>query len=538
MAAFGEHNHGTPFGALAPSGFFNSQGQGFYSYSGFSSRDGVLGFSGLSGFSGFSAFCGPTGIEFIPFKPILTFPINFELLSGQVQVTWKEASPPDPCDSFVTYELQFTRTFSHDSAWQTIAMDIPRGTASLLVDFGGVPASDDCGIRIRARDRKSLLSPWSTNQAAFAIANHAPHPVEMLFPLGRETFDGSIPLVWRGTEQRDIDGHNVFYRVEITSLSSKDSGWVAVPDGEKLQAGSVSFNVNSFDFPEGDDFGVRVIAYDELGLGSDPAMVGRLKIRHTGNFFVDTIPPEGGLAINDGDALAIDRHVRLNLFAVDVSSGIKDVRFKNADEDCWGEWEPYSEEKFWTLSSGDGVKRVFVQYRDFADNVSEVCDCDVVSRVFCDEGNATDVEVLNDKLYASFDKNGNLVEYRVLVRQAATVSQPQITSLARLGSFLYMSAYDPTLSQTTIYRYDGTASAVASGISSKALTMVGYNDKLYIGMQDGKVYELDNLALSVSYATANPVHRLRTDGISLFAGVRGGGQYLVFDGSTWQAVSI
>lgn len=538
MAVFGEHNHGTPFGALAPSGFFDSQGNAFYSYSGFSARDGFLGFSGLSGYSGFSSFCGPDGLEFTPFKPTLTFPINFEMLSGQVQVTWKEAVPPDPCDARVTYELQFTRTFSQDSAWQTVAMDVPRGTASLLVDFSGVPASNDCGMRIRARDYKNLLSAWSMNQVAFTIANHPPRPVEMLFPLGRETFDSSIPLVWRSFEQRDIDGHQIFYRVEITSSFSRNSGWVAVPEGEKLQAGSVAFSVNSFDFPEGDDFGVRVVAFDDLGLGGDPAAVGRLKIRHTGNFFVDTTPPDGGMSINDGDALAVDKRVRLNLFAVDVSSGVKDVRFRNSDEDCWGEWEPYSEEKFWLLSDGDGVKRVFVQYRDFADNTSEVCDCDVVTRVLCDEGNATDVEVLNDKLYASFDKNGNLVEFRVLVRNAASVTQPQVTALARLGSFLFMSAYDPASNQTTIYRYDGTASAISSGIASKALTMVGYNNKLYIGMQDGKIYEINNLSLSTSYAAANPVHRLRTDGMNLFAGVRGGGQYLVFDGASWIVVSI
>jgi hypothetical protein len=345
-------------------------------------------------------------------------------------------------------------------------------------------------------------------------------------------------MIWRAFEQRDMDGHQVFYRVEVTSSFSKGAGWAIVPNGDALRAGIVSFSVNTFDFPDGDDFGIRVTAYDDLGLGGVPAAVGGIKIRHTGNFFVDTTPPDGGMSINDGDALAVDNRVRLNLFAVDASSGVKDVRFRNADEDCWGEWEPYSEEKFWTLSDGDGVKRVLVQYRDFADNVSESCDCDIVTRVLADEGNATDVEVLNDKLYASFDKNGNLVEFRVLVRQAASVAQPQVTALARVGSFLFLSAYDPILDQTTIYRYDGTASAISSGIASKTLTMVGYNDKLYIGMQDGKIYELDNLSLSTSYAAVNPVHRLRTDGVNLFAGVRGGGQYLVFNGASWTAVDI
>lgn len=536
MAAFGEQNYATPLGAISASEFFNSQGSGFYDYSGFSSRSGVLGFSGNAGISGFSAFCGLNGIEFIPYRPTLTFPLNFEILQGVVGVTWKEAAPVDPCNDQVSYELQFTRTFSLDVGWKTISADIPAGTNSFAFDVSQIPFTQDAGLRIRARDSRNLHSNWSQSSQAFTISNHAPNTVTVLSISPHEEFDYCIPVLWQEPDVGDVDGHPVMYLVEITDKFSSGTGWVAVPGADSLPQGTTNFNISSFDFPEGADYGVRVSTVDSAGLASAPSVAGPFSIVHQGNFIVDTVPPQGSIAINDGAVLAASTKVKITLFAFDETTGVKDVRFRNAEEDCFGDFDTFAPEKFWDLPKSDGVKTVFVQFRDFADNLSEACDCEIVSRVLCDEGDVTDIEVFNNKLYVAFDAKGNLVEYRTLVRRAAAVPQPEITALARFGNFLYLAAFDPQTGASSVYSFDGTAVLAFSIAGAKILTMQSYNGILFLGLDNGKIMSYDgSVAISV-FAAAAAISRLRTDGAVLFATVQGTGVFLsTIDGVTWKS---
>lgn len=517
MGAFGDKNYGTKFGALDPNTYLDTTSPELYNYSGFSS---------------FSSYCGPYGLEFIPFRPTLTFPLNFDIFSGVIPITWKEAVPADVCGDGVVYELQFTRSFSRDAGWKTLASDMPARTTSLNFDVSEIPFTEDAGLRIRARDSKGLYSDWSHSNEAFTIANHPPNQVVILSPFPNDQFDYCIQATWREPAIRDIDGHDVTYSVEMTSRYSDDDGWTVVPTAGSLPNGTTGFTITSFDFPEGSDYGLRVTATDELGLSSPPKMVGPFKILHRGNFIIDTLPPEGTVSINDGAALAANTTVKLSLFATDISTGIKDVRFKNEEEDCWSDWDSFANEKLWVLPSTDGVKRVFVQYRDYAENVSEACDCEIVSRVLCDKGNVTDIEVYNNKLYVAFDVNGNLVEYRILVDTAAALPEPVITALARFSNSLYVATFDDT-SGTSVYSFDGRATKKFGIAGAKALSMQAYNDKLYIGLDDGRIKEYDGTSEMSVYSATSAITRLRTDGAVLYASIQGGGEYAAFDGTTW-----
>jgi hypothetical protein len=538
MAAFGENNYTTPFGALTPSEFFNNEGVGYYDYSGFSSRTGYFGFSGTQGYTGFSAFCQSEGIEFLPWRPTLVSPRNYGVLENVVDIIWERPDPPDVCEDDVTYEVQFSRMFSTNSGWRTIETNIPSTTNSIKFDLSDVPFTEDGGIRVRAKDSKGLCSAWSSNVEPFTIKNHPPNPVSLVSPISKQSFDNYILVIWNEADVKDLDGHEVFYNVQVTKSFSIDDGWTVVPGAESLLEGTNSFVINCFDFPEGDDYGIRIIAFDELGASSTPQAIGQLKIKHSGNFVIDTLPPIGTLSINDGDPLAKDRRVKLSLFAKDDTTGIKDVRFKNDGETCWGDWDTYTPEKFWDLSPSDGVKTVFVQYRDYAGNVSEVCDCEIVSRVLCSEGNATDLEVFNEKLYISFDIEGNLIEYKVLVRQAEKLSEPEVTALASLGNWLYAATYDQDTDTSVFYRYSGTATRIASVSGSKVLSMVAYREKIYAGMEDGRIMQLDGISLSTSYSASSPVTRLKTDETVMLAALSGGSAFLSFDGTNWKSNTV
>ncbi len=84
---------------------------------------------------------------------------------------------------------------------------------------------------------------------------------------------------------------------------------------------------------------------------------------------LDMAAPTGTVAINGGATYANSTSVTLALSAIDTTSGVADMQFSN-DNATWSDWETYATSNTWTLTTGDGAKTVYAQYRDGAGNVS------------------------------------------------------------------------------------------------------------------------------------------------------------------------
>jgi photosystem II stability/assembly factor-like uncharacterized protein len=80
-------------------------------------------------------------------------------------------------------------------------------------------------------------------------------------------------------------------------------------------------------------------------------------------------PPFGTVTINGGAASTSSANVNLTLFAADNSGTVAEMRFSN-NNTYWNAWEPYSTAKAWALTTGEGTKTVYVQFRDGAGNAS------------------------------------------------------------------------------------------------------------------------------------------------------------------------
>ncbi|THB76174.1 MAG: hypothetical protein D3926_18535 [Desulfobacteraceae bacterium] len=90
---------------------------------------------------------------------------------------------------------------------------------------------------------------------------------------------------------------------------------------------------------------------------------------HRGPYYIDGTAPTGLIQINGGDTYTRSRTVTLNLSASDNLSGLYQMRFANP-ESLYSVWEAYKTTKTWTLRDLDGARRVYVQYKDHAGNVS------------------------------------------------------------------------------------------------------------------------------------------------------------------------
>jgi hypothetical protein len=94
----------------------------------------------------------------------------------------------------------------------------------------------------------------------------------------------------------------------------------------------------------------------------------------------DTTPPTGSITVNSGASYTSSFSVTLSLSCSDTGSGCSEMRFSN-DNVTWSAWEAIAVSKAWTLTSGDGLKRVYVQFKDVAGNVSTFSDGIILSTI-------------------------------------------------------------------------------------------------------------------------------------------------------------
>ncbi|OGH91365.1 MAG: hypothetical protein A2534_03750 [Candidatus Magasanikbacteria bacterium RIFOXYD2_FULL_39_9] len=91
----------------------------------------------------------------------------------------------------------------------------------------------------------------------------------------------------------------------------------------------------------------------------------------------DTTPPTGTISINAGATTTTLVTTTLTLSATDNASGVAQMRFSN-DGVNFSAPVQYVTSASWTLASGNGLKTVYVQYRDGAGNWSSAVIADTI----------------------------------------------------------------------------------------------------------------------------------------------------------------
>ncbi|GMX61157.1 hypothetical protein Elgi_74810 [Paenibacillus elgii] len=85
------------------------------------------------------------------------------------------------------------------------------------------------------------------------------------------------------------------------------------------------------------------------------------------SFAIDRTPPVGTLSINSGALLTNQTDVKLNAASGEI--GVQ-ARFSN-DNATWGDWKSLSPSIPWTLPDGDGLKTVYVQWKNLLGNTTD-----------------------------------------------------------------------------------------------------------------------------------------------------------------------
>lgn len=94
----------------------------------------------------------------------------------------------------------------------------------------------------------------------------------------------------------------------------------------------------------------------------------RINIANAAKALAPTSAPTGTIKINAGAAATRNLQNKLTLSATDAD-GVAQMRFHN-DSGSWTAWETYKTTKWWNLRNAQGIRTVYVQYKDAKGYVS------------------------------------------------------------------------------------------------------------------------------------------------------------------------
>lgn len=152
-------------------------------------------------------------------------------------------------------------------------------------------------------------------------------------------------------------------------------------DGTNWSNWEVFATSKAWSLPEGDGYkAVRAQFRDKAGNES---------LTSSSAIQLDMTAPTGTVIINGGAAYTNNKDVALVLTASDgTGSGVTDMRFSN-DGTNWLNWEAFAASKAWSLTTGDGSKTVYAQFRDTAGNVSATASDTIVFDITPPTGTVT-----------------------------------------------------------------------------------------------------------------------------------------------------
>jgi PKD repeat protein len=125
---------------------------------------------------------------------------------------------------------------------------------------------------------------------------------------------------------------------------------------------------------------------------------------------LDKTAPIGSITVNQGETYATTTTITLSLSAEDLMSGVSEMRFSN-DNNTYTTWQTYDTSKLWTLENGDGMKTVYVQYKDKAGSISSYSHSIILDTKKPTANAGADQTIIEDTTVAfdastSFDENG------------------------------------------------------------------------------------------------------------------------------------
>ena len=242
-------------------------------------------------------------------------------------------------------------------------------------------------IRASDSDGDATISVTGVDQAGNSgtTVNTTALDVDQTPPTGSIVINGGAPYT---------NSQNVTLTLSATDTGPGASGVASMRfsnDSVSWSAWTVYATLAPWTIPGGDSVKtVRVQFGDAAGNVSTGVI--------SDDITLDQTQPTGDFVINREALFTRFLDVAVSPAATDpgpTASGVVDARFRNNGQ-SWSEWVPYSGFIAWRLTAGDDIKFVEGQFRDGADNLSDISDDEIIldqtppmSRVVAPDGVAS-----------------------------------------------------------------------------------------------------------------------------------------------------
>ncbi|MCM8792760.1 MAG: hypothetical protein NC826_06470 [Candidatus Omnitrophica bacterium] len=201
---------------------------------------------------------------------------------------------------------------------------------------------------------------------------------------------------------------------------------------------------------------------------------------YSDSIILDTTPPTGTVKINNDAQYTSSTSVTLTLSATDSASGISQMQFSNGGTN-WSTPEAYTPTKTWTLTSGEGVKTVYVKFSDKAGNWSQAYSDTIIldtsppsTPIVTDNGQFTNSTTQLHATWTSSDPESKISEYCYRITQDS-ISGIVIVDWTSTGSANEITKDGLNLINKKTY-YFGVQAKNGAGIWSK----IGYSDGITV----------------------------------------------------------
>lgn len=119
---------------------------------------------------------------------------------------------------------------------------------------------------------------------------------------------------------------------------------------------------------EGNYFASLTTVDDQSGATlSDPLSI--IVSEYAGSDTLDVTPPDGEITIM-GNGFTADSAITLGLSLMKDENPTKTLMRFSADGEIYGEWEPFAEQKRWSIGSQEGYHYIYAQFKDETGNLS------------------------------------------------------------------------------------------------------------------------------------------------------------------------
>lgn len=218
-------------------------------------------------------------------------------------------------------------------------------------------------------------------------------PSLLICPL--QCFGGSITISWTGNNEPDLQGYYLYYGTssgnygaphplaanltsyEITGLNAGNRYYIALSaydfsDNESVKCPEISGIAQSVTTSSSTSTSSTTTppSTTTIPVSTTTSVPSQTTISPTtsipGNSNI-LPPPTGSITINDGQLITSSPNVILSLSAItgngEPLSRNGEMSFSN-DNQVWSDPEPFSEEKAWILTAGEGNKTVYALFGD------------------------------------------------------------------------------------------------------------------------------------------------------------------------------